>query len=481
MIRRLFQFIIDFFTNHPSNTSGDELNCEIDVDKMIKSLDLEQHAKYSAEHELPSSDAQTLDGTERKIEALIQKRMAELTNKANSRLVGYNTSLANTDINTEQQRIQNLAKSANLRLNSRLAEAEQQLRAMKNDLKHSATALQSFRIKHRRDTDAEYPESRLYHYSIVLLILVFEAIANGFFFARGSEFGILGGISQSLVVAILNIAPSFFFAGMVCFRYTNHVSLFKKGIAWIASLVYVTWIFVFNLCVAHYRDVLTHGHEEAIQQITRQIIESPLTLIDINSWLLLLMGAFFSLVAMVDGYKADDPYPKYGKLQRINDEIQEDYEFECRNLTQEALRIRGDFIKELEILKDTLKNAFTHQFHLAEIKPALVEKHKHCLGILNKAGDALIHYYRSTNTMHRKTPPPAYFHERWNPEKTFELVGSHDDSEQMDNQRALFENFPAFVQKTNNDIEEMYSSFFSRLQNIEPGFQSISASGEKSP
>ncbi|MGH8551271.1 MAG: hypothetical protein ACRERU_22225 [Methylococcales bacterium] len=471
MLKRLLQFFQSFFFNPVAGFRESDLECDIDIEEMIKNLKLDHKAREAAQHELPPTETRSPDGSERKIQTLIQKRMADFTHAANQKLIGYNTTLRNIDLNNEQQGIRNLAENARLRLDSRLAETEQQLRVMKTDLERNSAYYRSFQQKNRRETDAEYPESLLYHYSLALLILLAEALANGYFFARGSEFGMLGGISQSLIVAVLNIVPAFLFAGMFCLRYTNHVDFLKRATAGWATILYAGWMLIFNMCVAHYREILASSDEIAVTQVIDRLITSPFGLADPNSWLLLFMGIFFSLVAMVDGYKSDDPYPGYGRIQRLNDEIRENYEIECQKLAIEATVIHADFLDELQMLKEKAKNSFTHLCHVAEAKPVLIAKHRYSLDILARAGDALIHHYRSTNSRYRRTPAPAYFTESWQPENRFELVGTHDERERFERQKELFENFPEFLQKTANDLEQIHAAFFDRLQRIEAAIQ----------
>ncbi|MGR9107729.1 MAG: hypothetical protein ACU843_12430 [Gammaproteobacteria bacterium] len=473
MLIRVLRSIQRFFFAPGEIASSGDLPCHIDLDEMIKSLKLDREARIQAQRELPATRATHPDGAERKIHALIQKRMADLTRVANQKLIGYNTTLLHTDLNNEQQRIQNLAEHAKLKLNSLLAEAEQRLRTLKDEIERNTAYYRSFQQNHRRDHDAEYPESVLYHYSLVFLILVAEALANGYFFARGSEFGMLGGISQALIVAVLNIVPAFLFAGMFCLRYTNHVAFLKRAAAYCGLLLYLGWMGMFNLGIAHYREILSSGETVQVSEILDRLWTLPFVLADLNSWLLLAMGIFFALIAMIDGYKSDDPYPEYGRIQRLNDEIRQGYEDECQELSRQANQIRADFLGELQMLGDSAKSTFTHLCHLAEAKPALVAQHQRGLKTLAQAGDALIHHYRSTNARQRKTPPPAYFSESWRPEIDFELVGAGDERERLEQQRKLFESFPQFLQQRNNELERIYAAFFEHLQQIEPAIQPI--------
>lgn len=477
MIGRLIQKLISFFYL-PAESSTDELECQMDVDAMARSLQLEKQARHAAEHGMPSGDSTRPDGVERKIEGLILQRMLEVTNRANRILAGYNSTLNDLEHQAGFQRIRQLTDTAHARLDNLLADSKQELDEIKAEIRRNEQLLQQFQIRHRRTLEAEYPASRLYHFSLVLVMLLLEALANGYFFARGSDLGMLGGLSQSLAVAVLNIIPSFFLAGSFLLRYTHHVSVPVRLLASAALIGYLCWVAGFNLCVAHYRDLLVYHDSEAVRMVLDRLAAEPFSLADLNSWLLFLLGVSFSVAAMVDGYKSDDPYPGYGRLQRLNDECRDDFSHTCERMTAKATEIRDRFMRELDELCENVASAFSYQLHLLELKLLLMHKHRDCMDVLAKAGDTLVHQYRSANAMYRTTPVPDYFAESWTPEKRFELVGVDSDplkTEQQKQQQAGLKEVQKNVRK---EIEQACAQCLVHARTLQPAAGSGSEPGE---
>lgn len=466
MLKRLWYALRAFFFR-PAVPSDPE--CRLDLDALAAELDLDRLATDAGSHQLPPSDARHADDAERKVQAAIHQRMSALTNATNERLGRYNAAIENGDINSQQQRLLNLTENTRLRLQSLLAETHRRLSTLKDEKQRYGDYFLRFKTEHRRDVDAHYPDSRLLHYSLVAVLLLLESLANGYFFARGSEFGLLGGISQAIVVGVANILPAFLIAGLVLLRYGRHVSAWKRYPARLATLLYLGWVLLFNLTVAHYRDLLAEQPQHAAAQALQRLAEQPLLLSDLNSWLLFLIGVLFALVAAYDGYKSDDPYPGYGSRQRRMFDIEAYYEAECRRLGAQVADLRRSYLDELTTLSVQVQDLYPHLFHLSEQKRALIERHRHCLNDLIAAGDALIHRYRQANRIARSTPPPAFFDQGWRSDRQFPLVGDRDDQSSLAQQKQVFDAFPAQVQQATNDIERLYRTFFSELQTVEPG------------
>ena len=47
-----------------------------------------------------------------------------------------------------------------------------------------------------------------------------------------------------------------------------------------------------------------------------RLLNSPFGLTDFSSWMLVLIGSLFALIALFDGLKSDDKYPGYGAVVR---------------------------------------------------------------------------------------------------------------------------------------------------------------------
>jgi hypothetical protein len=466
MFRRLITALRSFFMRPADAT--EELDCQLDLDAWAAQLDLDRLGDQAGRHELPATTTSEPNDAERKVGALIEQRMSALTDDSNQRLGRYNTTIADTDINSQQQRLLNLSNNSTLRLRNLMAETRQALCALKAEKQRYSDYFDEFKQHHRRNVDARYPQSRLLHYGVVAVLLLVESLLNGYFFARGSEFGLLGGVSQSITVAVLNILPAFFIAGLVLLRYSHHVSFFKRNLARLGLLAYLGWIGLFNLGVAHYRDLLASRPDDALTLTLGQLSGQPLLLADINSWLLLLVGLLFALIAAWDGYRSDDPYPGYGSRQRWFLDLEAYYQQETRRLSQQVATLRSDYLDELQRLSAQAHDLYPHLFHLVEQKRALIERHRNCLQDLQAAGDALIHRYRQANRQARSTPAPAFFDQPWRSQRDYLLVGTDDDQAKIAGQQQLFETLPARIQQASNDIETLYSEFLSEIQGIDP-------------
>lgn len=465
MIKRLLSALRAFFMRPAP--ALEEPDCQLDLDNWAEQLQLDRLGEQAGRHELPASDASEPNDTERKISALIEQRMSALSDASNQRLARYNTTIADTDINSQQQRLLNLSNNSTLRLRNLMAETRQTLSTLTAEKQRYSDYFDAFKQRHQRSVDARYPQSRLLHYSVVAVLLLLESLLNGYFFARGSEFGLLGGVSQSITVAVLNILPAFFIAGLILMRYSGHVDFFKRNLARLVLLAYLGWIMLFNLGVAHYRDLLASRPDDALTQTLVELSGQPWVLADINSWLLFFIGVFFALVAVWDGYRSDDPYPGYGSRQRWFLDLESYYTRECQRLGEQVAAVRGEYLEELQQLSAQAHDLYPHLFHLVEQKRALVQRHRHCLDDLQAAGDALVHRYRQANRQARSTPAPAFFEQPWRSQRDYPLVGAEDDQSKIDEQKQLFETLPARVEQATNDIETLYSEFLNEIQRIE--------------
>jgi len=448
--------------------SGDmDRVCQVSYEQLAKLYDIDNLALSEGEHDLPRSKAKSLGSVERKIAADIEKRIYQVTTIANDKLVSYNTTLSNTDLNDEQQRITNMAEANKLKLESLIAEDEQTLGGMRENLERNRHHFNLFKQENRLRDDARYPESKTLYLSFAFLIFLIESVANGFFFAAGSEFGLLGGVSQAVIIAFINVVPAYFLIGVVVLRYKNHISPVKKGLSYIVLPVYMGWTILFNFVIAHYRDLYAVNPESAVSLALENFMGNPFGLADINSWMLFLMGIIFSAIAAIDGMLSDDRYPEYGKWQRRLDEMQADYDEESHRMSKKFEAVRSEFMSEMGRLEDKVMDEFTHAFHLAKTKPALVERYTNCINSLQTLGDALIHRYRSENSKYRSTPEPQYYEETWKPNLSHELKGAHSDDAHIRRQKELFDGFPEFVQKTSNEIETIYAGYFKRIKSLE--------------
>ncbi|NDP47496.1 MAG: hypothetical protein GZ085_03725 [Sulfuriferula multivorans] len=183
--------------------------------------------------------------------------------------------------------------------------------------------LNAFRGTHKgRPNIASYPDSNVLHFGIVFLCLVAEGIANAYFFSDNS-LGLIGGFLEALLISLANVVASFM-AGWLCLREINHKSTVRKALGLIGFMVIVVFLVFLHLASAQYREALQRSGDV---EFFTSLAFNPSTLQDMQSFLLMGIGAVISLFAMYKGYTFDDPYPGYGKVYRIwkdrNDKVSE--------------------------------------------------------------------------------------------------------------------------------------------------------------
>lgn len=119
-----------------------------------------------------------------------------------------------------------------------------------------------FKLEQGRNADADYPESRMWHWGILVALIVVESLINGLFFGANVEGGLLAGTSYAVLISVVNVAVlGWVLAAMV--RQIQHRDG-RRRIGGMAGLVGVLGVALFwNLFVAHYREALPYDYPPA--------------------------------------------------------------------------------------------------------------------------------------------------------------------------------------------------------------------------
>jgi len=441
---------------------------EINIDKVVKELGLERLAKENGKNELPATESINLDSNEKKIETFFYAKMAESQATSNRRLVDYNTTISDTDLNNQKARIENITEYTSLQIKSTIARAKINLTSLKEDKKKYHEELSRFKKNNKLDMESNYSNNRIFNYSIVIFLLVVETVINTYFFAKGNDFGYVGGAFQAFIFSFMNIAVGFVFAGWICTRYINHVSITKKILAWLGLLVYAVYLLSINLFIAHYRQALSVDIDTATSTAFTELFASPFMFTEIDSFLLVSVGIIASLISVYEGHSIDDPYPKYGATHRNYLDVEKAYVLECEFVTSESTILRKEFISTVEKTNDEVDEEYQFLYQLGQVKQALISNYDARVSILTGACDAVIRKYRDLNMINRETKAPTYFMKNWVPTKEFKLVGDKSDDIKISEQKDLYDGFPAFTQHKLNDVEKLYSDLFDQIHQVMP-------------
>ena len=443
--------------------------CDIDLDSIAEQLMLKEKAELAANNGLPAQRATKPDSTELEVQSYFSNRMASINRIVNEGLCLRNTSITDTNLQDERALINNHTEHSKLAVKSLMAREFRLLKQLKKELDDIQQEFQAFQTTNRLIRTAHYPDSQILYFAIILLFWLLESTGNGYFFAEGSELGLLGGVGQAVIIAAINISIAFFLMGWI-FRYKNHYSIWKQLAAYTVLAIYLPCLFGFNLLVAHYRDYYALQPEKAGSLAVQRFIETPWQLAEFNSWILFFMGLLFAIFAFIDGYKRDDAYPGYGKLHRRLQDLHEEYDEHRDDIVTQVEEVRQEFLTKLEEMKQAVLLKHTRLVHLVEDKQVFVTEYEQGIANFIAAANALIYRYRDINRSFRKDPAPIYFEQDWKPTHVFTVRGAHDDIAVVEQQKQLFNDFPQYCQQRANEIEKLYVSFFQQLQGIDPDF-----------
>jgi hypothetical protein len=177
------------------------------------------------------------------------------------------------------------------------------------------------------ERSAIYPDSHILTFSVLAALVLFEGLANAYFFAGSSDLGLLGGWLQAITVSFVNVITAFFVIGYLCMRHlTNPQKRWSFAAAALGLPVAIAFIVVLNLAAAHYRDLLEiHAATLALggTEVTGELIApiqhlfaDPFSFQTLEAYLLLTLGLTFAIIAAYKGRTFDDAIPGFGVVQR---------------------------------------------------------------------------------------------------------------------------------------------------------------------
>ena len=302
-----------------------------------------------------------------------------------------------------------------------------------------------FRLEEGRNADADYPESRMWHWGILVALVVLESLVNGLFFGANVEGGLLAGTSYAVLISVVNVVVLGAILSAMA-RQVHHRD-FRRRIGGMAGLGAVLVVAVFwNLFVAHYREALPYDYPpapdtllaaqspaaqppgtdslpetcwrgpdeaDADQEALCLFRASPLGLGGFYSYMLLLIGLAMCAAAAMDWFKTDDPYPGYGKRERHRRKTEERLEQDRRELLADLNELHDDAARSLR--NDFRDPVQARQLALSDYTK-LHARHTDLSGFahdLAKSCSGALDIYRNANREARSTPEPQVWHTPW--------------------------------------------------------------------
>ena len=262
-----------------------------------------------------------------------------------------------------------------------------------------------FDFKHRNGLDREpdylSPRTTAIFIAVLVLIFLVESALNGAFLAIGSEGGLIGGWGLALGFSVVNLVLPVLAFGPVS-RYVSHIKVLLKAVGVVAILGWIASALVLNLGLAHFRDASADLSENIGAEALSRFQASPLGLHDAESWLLFVLGFFFSGVAFFEGRKLfGDSYPGYSRKHRTMETARADYDDLWQDVVDQLRTIREDGLDAIRRTAHQAKSQPVERRRALESESKLMAAFDSHVEQLRRFGSMLIEEYREANRVVR--------------------------------------------------------------------------------
>lgn len=384
----------------------------LNVKAIADELDVSEMAKRAAMEELPEAhnDSNAFDDNEQLITNYFQDKVKETGQMVYDKMAAFETILKKTIPTISSIKGLEIINQKNeISHNNDSLQLNHEMEMQKKLVDDRSKDLFNFKEEHKLIRHEKSSKHPFLNWSIVVAIVLFESMLNSSFFATGSDMGLLGGIIQAIVITLINAFLAYTVILIVRRSFIIHnPPILKLGYrALVAGIVLFT--LHFHFFVGHYRDALKIDSENAYYISIQNYADNLYSLIDFDSYILVILGSILFVIMLLDMYKINDPYPGYGEVSK---EYKNELDiFEDMKLELLDGQVGKNKNMEEEIVLVTLKanQVFAETEEVLVLKERLEHKYISHLKHIENTFNIIIGRYRSINTEMRTTPKPPYF------------------------------------------------------------------------
>ena len=382
----------------------------LNIGKLAADLAVGRLGAERGAEEAPVSDSAALDDVEGRIVERVEAEKNSAHGVFLDELHLYKERLSGLDFEGRFATIRQAAPAAVSEFRAEAAQGRDELHSLRRHLRDVEAERDDFRRRHRLTRAARWAAggNLTLKIGILLSLFVFEVFLNGFFLAKGSELGYVGGAAEALTFALLNIGVSFL-AGAVGVRELNHRNYMRKVFGLLSLICYLAIAVGLNLTLAHYREAAGSFVSRRRAGGAGAIADRPAR----HHRREILAVLRYRHVVLVDRirrfYLIFDPYPGYGMLEKRRAAAYEAYIQRKNELIAALLAIRDQAIEILEEANRDLSVRRSEYDAILESRTRLVRLFEAHQTHLDRTANALLSTYREANQRSRKTPPPPRF------------------------------------------------------------------------
>ena len=201
----------------------------LNIDKLAADMRLAKIGAERGAKEEPASSTVALDDVETRIVERVESEKNAAHGSLLDELRTYKERLAGLDFEGRFGTIRQAAPAAVGEFRAEAAQGRDELHGLRRHLRDLELERDEFRRRYRLKRSARWASggNLTLKVGILLALFVFEVFLNGFFLAKGSELGYLGGAVEALTFALVNVGVSFLIAVMGV-RELNHRNLIRS-------------------------------------------------------------------------------------------------------------------------------------------------------------------------------------------------------------------------------------------------------------
>lgn len=385
---------------------------EIDRNRIAKDLKLADEGKTRGLSDQPPTESKVMDHLEQQVVAKVEDlRRRGLENYEQFRRV-YSERLSKAT--SARMEVERSARDASSRFKQNLISYRARMVAPQNRLQDAYAYREQFRRENKlgiRPAQRATPGIKLFFFG--LLLITFESVLNGYLFSQSNPLGLLGGAIAAFLVSFANVGISTLLGlGGKVVASRRILSKLLGLIVWIA---FCGFAIVFNFGVAHFRDAVESigDWKEAAEAALVTLKTAPLDLANIESWLLLCIGAAISVSSFAKGYFATDPYPGYSYVEADLQAARDAYIDTLDEAIEELEAERDKMIDELLQAQEAVNRHVSDTVDALYGQSSLGANARVFLEQCDIAANFCLSVYRDANKASRKSTAPSYFNEEF--------------------------------------------------------------------
>lgn len=438
----------------------------------------------------PESESAVMSTTENEIVGRVRRFYVSVLAVLSNQFIKLGEEAAGIRLFLERFDLRQMPLLLKSRVEKEFTDASVRMNYLSLQAKTAEQDLQLFKRKHGLEREPSYSERwrNIWGPSIVSVLFLLEVALNSALVSNVVE-GLISGIAIATTVAVLNVFLSFI-VGLYPLKELNaRQTLGRKVMFAVLMSFYALIIIYLNLVFGIFRSIALSAKNigswedlqtwETVNALKPWISLSQVN--DVPSLFVVGIGICFAIIALIDGYFYDDPYPGYGRVHRKFVSASKQLEESMKDLTGKVLKIIDESYEVMESHLGQFEDKLTRWGKIENTVRQQFSRYTVWMNQLEQDANKFLSDYRGANIKGRHSSyrsystkrPPQYFESKWafseqekDPSRTF----SHLDYLINSDKSVIEQKFHQIQQEMVSIRDESYQSLRRFLQKIQDGY-----------